>query len=35
VYAPRSWHVPVVTSGAMDIVYFLPGGAMVFSDRPK
>ena len=35
VYGPRSWHVPVVSSGAMDIVYFLPGGAMIFGDRPK
>jgi hypothetical protein len=35
VYGPRSWHVPTVTGGVMDIVYFLPGGAMLFGDRPK
>jgi hypothetical protein len=35
VYAPGSWHVPTVSGGAMDILYFLPGGAIVFGDRPK
>lgn len=27
---PGSWHVPEVTGGRMLIVYFLPGGAMVW-----
>ena len=35
VYGPRSWHVPVVANGVMDIVYFLPSGAITFGDRPK
>jgi hypothetical protein len=30
VYAPGSWHVPAVAGGAMDILYFLPSGAIVF-----
>jgi hypothetical protein len=30
VYPPGSWHVPTVEGGAMDIVYFLPGGAIRF-----
>ncbi|HEY4221902.1 MAG TPA: DUF4863 family protein [Myxococcota bacterium] len=30
VYAPNTWHVPTVAGGAMDILYFLPGGAIVF-----
>lgn len=34
VYGPGSWHVPTVAGGAMDILYFLPGGAIVFEDRP-
>jgi hypothetical protein len=34
VYAPGTWHVPTVAGGAMDILYFLPGGAIVFGDRP-
>lgn len=34
VYPPGSWHVPTVTSGVMDILYFLPGGAIRFEDRP-
>ena len=33
VYGPRSWHVPTVAGGSMDILYFLPGGAIVFEDR--
>ncbi len=32
IYAPRSWHVPTVTGGVMDIVYFLPGGAVQFTE---
>jgi hypothetical protein len=30
VYPPGSWHVPTVDGGAMDILYFLPGGAIRF-----
>lgn len=30
VESPDSWHVPEVSGGRMLIVYFLPGGAMVF-----
>jgi len=35
VYAPGTWHVPTVTGGAMDILYFLPGGAIVFGPQPQ
>ena len=34
VYAPGTWHVPTVTGGAMDILYFLPGGKIRFEARP-
>ncbi len=34
VYPPGTWHVPTVAGGAMDILYFLPGGAIVFGDKP-
>jgi hypothetical protein len=34
VYPPGSWHVPTVTGGTMDILYFLPGGAIRFDARP-
>jgi hypothetical protein len=34
VYAPGSWHVPSVTGGVMNILYFLPGGAIEFGPRP-
>jgi hypothetical protein len=30
VYPPGSWHVPTVEGGAMDILYFLPDGAIRF-----
>ena len=30
VYPPGSWHVPTVSGGVMDILYFLPGGAIRF-----
>lgn len=30
VYPPGSWHVPTVSGGTMDILYFLPGGAIRF-----
>jgi len=35
VYPPGSWHVPTVTGGAMDILYFLPEGAIRFEARPE
>ncbi len=34
VYPPGSWHVPTVSGGQMDILYFLPGGAIEFGPRP-
>ncbi len=34
VYPPGSWHVPTVTGGAMDILYFLPGGSIRFEPKP-
>lgn len=34
VYPPGSWHVPTVSGGVMDILYFLPDGAITFEDRP-
>lgn len=34
VYPPGSWHVPTVEGGAMDILYFLPGGEIRFGDKP-
>lgn len=35
VYGPGSWHVPTVAGGVMDILYFLPGGAIRFEDAPS
>jgi hypothetical protein len=35
VYPPGSWHVPTVASGTMDILYFLPGGAIQFGPKPS
>lgn len=35
VYPPGSWHVPAVEGGAMDILYFLPGGAIEFGPNPR
>lgn len=35
VYPPGSWHVPSVSGGAMDILYFLPGGAIRFEPKPE
>jgi hypothetical protein len=34
VYPAGSWHVPTVTGGEMDILYFLPGGAIEFGPKP-
>jgi hypothetical protein len=33
-YPAGSWHVPTVAGGAMDILYFLPGGAIRFEPKP-
>jgi hypothetical protein len=33
VYPRGSWHVPTVSDGVMDIVYFLPGGAIEFGPK--
>ena len=33
-YPPGSWHVPTVAGGVMDILYFLPGGAIRFESKP-
>ncbi len=33
VYAPGTWHVPTVSGGTMDILYFLPGGQITFGPR--
>lgn len=35
VFAPGSQHVPTVTGGEMLLVYFLPGGAVVWDTGPK
>ena len=35
VYPPGSWHVPTVAGGVMDILYFLPEGAIKFGPRPE
>jgi hypothetical protein len=34
VYPPRSWHVPTVAGGTMNILYFLPAGAIEFGPKP-
>ncbi len=34
VYPPGTWHVPTVDGGAMDILYFLPGGSIRFEPAP-
>ena len=34
VYKPGSWHVPTVTGGRMGILYFLPEGAIHFTQKP-
>jgi len=34
VYPPGSWHVPTVAGGVMDILYFLPEGAIAFGPAP-
>lgn len=35
VYPAGSWHVPTVAGGVMDILYFLPGGAIRFEAKPE
>jgi hypothetical protein len=35
VYEPNSWHVPTVTGGTMNILYFLPGGAIKFGPKAE
>lgn len=35
VYPPGSWHVPTVSGGVMDILYFLPDAAITFEDNPR
>ena len=35
VYAPGTWHVPSVADGTMNILYFLPAGAIQFGPRPS
>ncbi len=35
VYGPKSWHVPTVSGGTMNILYFLPGGAIQFGPKPE
>lgn len=35
VYPAGSWHVPTVEGGVMDIVYFLPAGAIRFEAKPE
>lgn len=35
VYPPGSWHVPTVSGGTMNILYFLPGGAIEFAPKPE
>jgi hypothetical protein len=34
VYGRNTWHIPSVEGGAMDILYFLPGGAIQFGPKP-
>lgn len=34
VFGKQTWHVPTVDGGAMDILYFLPGGAITFGPKP-
>jgi hypothetical protein len=35
VYAPGSWHIPTVAGGTMNILYFLPGGAIQFGPKDQ
>lgn len=35
VYPPDSWHVPTVAGGTMNILYFLPAGAIKFGPKPS
>jgi len=35
VYPPGSWHIPTVSGGSMDILYFLPQGALEFCAEPR
>ena len=34
VYGPDSWHEPTVEGGTMNILYFLPAGAIEFGPAP-
>ena len=33
VYPPNSWHEPTVSSGSMNILYFLPNGSIKFGPK--
>ncbi len=33
VYPPNSWHVPTVSGGTMNILYFLPNGSIKFGPK--
>ena len=35
VFGKNTWHVPTVDGGVMDILYFLPGGAITFGPKPE
>jgi 2-hydroxylaminobenzoate mutase len=35
VYGPNTWHIPTVSGGTMNILYFLPRGAIHFGPKPE